>query len=65
MLAPNPTTTRPSVAYPGGYRVWLADNVRCPRCQRELRATDRDLDRLGGVFVCAGCHVDIAHVERR
>jgi hypothetical protein len=58
-------TAKPSTAYPLDYVVWLIDGLFCPRCGRELRATDIDLDRLSETLICRGCHADIARVERR
>jgi hypothetical protein len=58
-------TPKPSIAYPVGFTVWIVGGLKCPNCQHELRATDVSLDRFGGGLICAGCHIDIARVERR
>lgn len=63
--APSPIVAKPSASYPREHAVWVIGGLRCPHCRRELKATDIDLDRFGGTVVCAGCHQDIARIERR
>lgn len=56
---------KPTTAYPLNYAVRMAGDMRCPRCDRTLRATDADLDRHGGRLVCRGCHTTLIAIERR
>jgi hypothetical protein len=65
--APTRSAAKATTAYPhpGDYAVRLIGGLLCPHCRRELRATDVDLDRHGGVLICRGCHRDVATIERR
>jgi hypothetical protein len=53
---------KPSVAFPGGARVWLAGGLLCPHCRRQLSATDVAVDDGDVTLICAGCHRDLVTV---
>jgi hypothetical protein len=50
---------KPSVAFIGKHRVWLAADTRCSHCDRALRATDVDANFGDVRLICAACHNDV------
>jgi|AmaraimetFIIA100_FD_contig_31_55782746_length_706_multi_8_in_0_out_0_2 hypothetical protein len=60
MLVKSPTP-QPAMTYAraGTCAVRLANNLRCPHCQRKLHATDVDLDFGDVRLICQGCYRDV------
>jgi hypothetical protein len=59
--------SKPTAAFLNGrVTVRLAGGVFCPLCDRELAATDVDVDlvNLSVTLRCCGCHRDVMEIER-
>jgi hypothetical protein len=54
---------KPTVAFPGGNRVWLAAGLRCSHCGRPLHAGDVAADFGDVTMICTGCHRDILTIR--
>jgi predicted RNA-binding Zn-ribbon protein involved in translation (DUF1610 family) len=51
-------------AHSGGLDVRLVRGLRCPKCGREMRARDVEINQPGLRVICTGCGDDMLNVEK-
>ena len=51
--------SKPSVAFVGRYKIWLAGGTTCPQCGRRLHASDVEVDFGDVRLICGACHRNV------